>query len=84
MVICFAGHGVVNKKRKRIKIKVIKKKCLFILPPFFEIYSCPYLKSGAIQEGITLQGNLSEDYGRKCCAFGMDGKSSTTRKNCSL
>jgi hypothetical protein len=35
MVICFAGHGVVNKKKKRITVNVIKKSSFFIVPPFF-------------------------------------------------
>jgi len=49
MFICFAGHGVVNKKKKRIKINVIEKNGFFIVPLSFVISPYPYLKSMTIQ-----------------------------------
>jgi hypothetical protein len=33
MFICFAGHGVVNKKKERESINVIEKNDFFILHP---------------------------------------------------
>jgi len=38
MFICFAGHGVVNEKKKRIKVNGIKKNGFFIIPPLILKY----------------------------------------------
>ena len=57
---------------------LLRKTAFSPYPLVFVIEPYSYLKNRATQGIITRQGKLSKDYGRKCCTFGMDGKSSTS------